>query len=150
MATITFSDGTSMEVLNCISGQEYMLGSERDFLNIIFDGDTTEYADVKALYENTSIFSYIQYTVHHTDDSMATIDYANYNIPVNIISESKNGIFTITLKMAKKTLAEEAEEKLTIENEEIQMALIELAQNYAELEERLKALEPSDSTTEEV
>lgn len=144
MAIVTFNDDTSIEVLHCISGREYMLGSEREFLDLVFDGENTEYNDIKELYKNKDILSQIRYTETFEDGSVTTIDYTDYNIPVNIICESRNNSFVITLKIAKKTLAEEREEELTSKNKEIQLALIELAQSYADLEERLNALEKTE------
>lgn len=147
MSMVSFSDGSSMNVIGIWFGREYIFGSERDFVEIIFDGNSTEYADVKALYDRPEIFDTIQYTKNEDDGTTVSVDYSDYIVPVNIVSQTKeDNLFTISLRYARKTTTEKSEEKLAQENEVIQMALVELAQSYAELEERLKMLESENST----
>lgn len=145
---ISLTDGTSMEVLSVMQGREYISGSERDFLEIKFDGSTTEYSTVKELYDNPDNFKLVQCT-ETIEDGSSTIDYTDYIIPVNIISKNENDMFTITLRIARKTEEEKSKETLVQENEKIKLALAELAINYAELETRLNKLEGVDDTTSE-
>lgn len=151
--TVSFANGETFEIISAVQGREYISGSERDFLEITFNADTVGYDTVKSLYINPDNFETVQYT-EPIGDGISTIDYSGYTTPVNIISKNENNVFTITLKIARKTDAELVNEELTKKNKEIQLALVELGNSYAELEERLNKLEgidgaSNDSATEE-
>lgn len=148
---VTFSDGTSIEIIRFNHGFDYIRNSEREFIEIIVNADVVPYELIRTINNNISNNSCVQHTTTLEDGSMTTIDYDNFIIPAGIITESSNTLNIVTLKLAKHTVTEEIQTSLKNANNDVQMALVELAQNYAELEERLRNLElnNSESTTTE-
>lgn len=147
MSVISFKDGSSLEVFGVYENREIYGGAERDFLTIMFPGNIVPYSEIKALYDNPESLQEVQFTEIFLDESKRTVDFTGYTTPVQIISEVKDGIYTISLRLIKPSDSEKEMQDLKDENEQVQMALIELAQYVTELEERILELE---GTGEEV
>lgn len=137
MSSATFSDGTTISVDVIVQGHEYISGFDRDFIEIKVDGNSVPYETIKEINDNPNILGTIQYSYITEDESVISSIFTGYIIPSGITVISNDSFCSISLKLAKKAEEELIREKLLKENEEIQLALIELATSQAELEEKI-------------
>lgn len=140
MSSVTFSDGTTIQVDIVAQGHEYISGADRNFIEIKVDGNVVPYDTIKAINDNPSILDTIQYIYITEDETVVSSEYDGYVLPVGITILSNESFYSILFKLAQKSDEELARDRLLKENEEIQLALIELATTQAELEEKIASL----------
>ena len=52
MSSVTFSDGTTIQVDIVAQGHEYISGADRNFIEIKVDGNVVPYDTIKAINDN--------------------------------------------------------------------------------------------------
>lgn len=144
--TLTFANGDAIPVLMVVPGVEYFSGSERPFLSIHINGDLVPYDTVRQLSSDTEAIRSLIFTEQIDEESVVTTEYNDYIIPINIISYANEISNEIEMRIARRTESEVIQAELNSANEEIQMALVELGNAYAELEERYNQLLNSTET----
>lgn len=137
MATAIFSDGTAIPVDIIIQGREVISGSERDFIEIKIDGNEVPYDTVKRINDTPAALDTIQYQYTTEDGTSVSTVFTGFTEPASLQVISNSNFYSIAFKTAKKSYSELAQEKLLKENKEIQLAIVELATNYAELEAQI-------------
>lgn len=135
--TITFADGTEFSPINVLRYTENIRGADRTVLEVVLDGSQYNYEDVERLYSNSSNFTSVVIKEFYDNDEgnedESEFIYNNFDIPVSISKTRIGDYTTITLKVSQKTVSELQQEKLIQDNQDTQMALIELAAQVAAL-----------------
>lgn len=145
MATLTLANGTVYEIDEIRPAAEFFKGDMRDAIHIQFIPSITTYEEICNLMNTPEVFEHLVFTYQEPadPDTTTSYDYYGYTIPVGIVTHTANhsGEQISILKLATLSETEAKQNGLENDNIDVQMALIELGDLLAAMEERIGLLE---------
>lgn len=134
--TITFKNGTTLPVIAVYSQKELIQGAYRECFEIRFPTEAVTYDTLTALATSQNLSELILTEMdNETDSETAKYTYYNFTLVTGIGQKTtpEDGTRYLYLSIAQKSDAEFAIEQLQQDNEDVQMALMELADIIAEV-----------------
>lgn len=124
---IIFNNGKTFEIANPKRSAENIYGAQRSIMEISVNEKNISEDEVREIFYDKNALSIITITDISETGEEISYEYMNYSLPIYICSYETEGVKTITMKIGQLTATELQQEQLITENEDIQMALIELA-----------------------
>ncbi len=152
-SSIKFGNGVSFDPINTQRYTETIRGAERLVLEILLDGSRYAYEDVEKIYDDEDALASITISEITSDEegneNSTEYKYNNFDIPVSLTKMKSGEYTTITLKISQKTVFELQQEQIIQDNEDTQMAVIELAGMIAAMQASQTGSDSDDTTTAE-
>ena len=135
--TVTFANGVSFNTVNVLRYTQTIRSEDRTVLEFVLDGSTYTYEEVEAIYDNPDALKKLIISDFSVDEDGNVTEndftYNNFDIPVSINKIKNNESTLIKLCVSQKTITEIQQEQIIQDNQDTQLALIELASMVSEL-----------------